>query len=198
MSFNNAIENRRSCYQLTAEVTISDEQLQQLIEHSIKYTPSAFNSQSSRVVILKGKEHKALWQITAEALRSIVPTDAFHETEKKINSFAAAYGSILFFEDLDTIQSLQEQFSLYADKFPDWSEQHSGILQFIIWTALAEVGIGASLQHYNPLVDNQVRERWGLPQSWKLIAQMPFGKNSVPPAEKEFLPMEERLRVFGS
>jgi len=197
MTFWNALENRRSHYALTAQSPITDEQIQEIIEKSIKNAPSAFHSQSSRVVLLKGEEHKALWSIVMETLREIVPAEAFSQTEAKINSFAAAYGSVLFFEDQDTIKSLQENFSTYADRFPQWSEHHTGLLQFIVWTALEEAGLGASLQHYNPLIDEKVREKWGLPQSWKLIAQMPFGTSTSTPEEKEFIPVEERLRIFG-
>ena len=41
-------------------------------------------------------------------------------------------------------------------QFPIWSEQASGIVQFAVWTALAEAGISASLQDYNPVVDDAV------------------------------------------
>lgn len=198
MSFISAVENRRSCYNLTAESPISDEEIKQIVEHSIKHAPSAFNSQSSRVILLLGEEHKALWEIVMETLRKIVPADAFQATEDKVNGFAAAYGSILFFEDQETVQSMQNQFALYKDKFTVWSEQHSGILQFIIWTALEEAGFGANLQHYNPIIDDQVKEKWRVPQSWKLIAQMPFGKSTAAPQAKDFLPIDKRLQVFGS
>lgn len=197
MTFSNAIETRRSCYNLSGKIPISDEQVQQIIEHSIQYAPSAYNAGTSRVVLLKGGEHKALWGITMEILRGIVPADKFARTESKIDAFAAAHGTILFFEDQDAIVSLQEKFPLYADKFPLWSDQHDGILQFVIWTALAEVGIGASLQHYNPLIDNRVRERWHLPKNWQLVAQMPFGSVAVPPDEKKLSSTEERLKIFG-
>ncbi|WP_235899137.1 hypothetical protein [Suipraeoptans intestinalis] len=36
-------------------------------------------------------------------------------------------------------------------------------------------GIGASLQHYNPVIDDMVRERYKLPKTYRLVAQMPFG-----------------------
>ncbi|TOP23933.1 hypothetical protein, partial [Vibrio parahaemolyticus] len=82
-------------------------------------------------------------------LRKIVPEQAFAATEQKIDSFAAGAGSVLFFEDQDIVTGLQEQFPLYADNFPIWSEQASGIAQFAVWTALSQENIGASLQHYN-------------------------------------------------
>lgn len=195
--FLDAVENRRSHYALSDESPISDEQIQKIIETAIKHAPSAFNSQSSRIVLLKGEEHKELWNIVMDALRKIVPEEKFNTTETKINSFAAAYGSILYFEDQNTVKSMQENFPSYSHYFPLWSEHHTGILQYIIWTALEDAGLGANLQHYNPIIDDSVKEKWGLPQSWKLIAQMPFGKINAEPAPKEYLPLEQRLRIFG-
>jgi len=196
-TFFNAVENRRSHYALSKESPVSDEQIQKIIETSIKHAPSAFNSQSSRVVLLKGEEHNALWGIVMDVLREIVPKKNFSTTEEKINSFAAAYGTILYFEDQDTVKSLQEKFPLYVQHFPQWSEHHAGILQYIIWTALEDAGLGANLQHYNPLIDSKVKEKWGLPQNWKLIAQMPFGKINAKPDQKEYMPIEQRLQIFG-
>lgn len=195
--FLEAVENRRSIYALSAESPIADTKIEEIIKRAVKSVPSAFNSQTGRVVLLKGAQHKALWQIVMDTLREIVPAEAFADTEAKIQSFSAAYGSILYFEEQDTVKALQEQFALYKDLFPKWSEHHSGMLQFAIWTALEDAGLGASLQHYNPLIDEKVKQKWSLPPSWKLIAQMPFGKITAAPEDKTFLPMEERFKVFS-
>lgn len=192
-----AVSNRRSQYTLSAQSPISDERIQEIIESAVTHVPSAYNSQSSRVVLLKGEDHKALWNIVKETLRAIVPEKAFPRTETRIDSFAAAYASILYFEDQDVVTSLQQNFPDYAENFPLWSQQHTGMLQFAIWTALASEGLGANLQHYNPLIDDQIRQKWNLPQNWKLIAQMPFGTVMAEPGEKEFLPIEQRFSVFG-
>lgn len=73
-----------------------------------------------------------------------------------------------------------------------------GILQFIVWTALETEGLGASLQHYNPLITPQVLSTWNIPSSWTLVAQLPFGKPSAPAGEKTFQPIEGvRFKVFG-
>ncbi|MNU09462.1 hypothetical protein D3C72_2560420 [compost metagenome] len=65
-----------------------------------------------------------------------------------------------------------------------------------MWTALEEEGLGASLQHYNPLIDEHVKNEWKLPENWKLIAQMPFGAPTFEPGDKEFQPIEERVKSF--
>lgn len=190
------IKNRRTIYNLGDALPVSEEHVTKLIKEAVKHSPSSFNSQTSRVVILFGAEHKKLWNMTKEALRKIVPEQAFSATEQKIDSFAAGAGSILFFEDQDIVKGLQEQFPLYADNFPIWSEQASGIAQFAVWTALSQENIGASLQHYNPLVDNDVQKTWNIPANWILRAQMVFGSINSPAGDKAFMDDDVRFKVF--
>jgi predicted oxidoreductase (fatty acid repression mutant protein) len=194
--FYAAVSGRRSVYGISKEEVVSDEKIQEVIEHAVKHTPSAFNSQSARVVLLLEKEHDKLWDITKETLRKIVPADQFSSTEDKINSFLSGYGTVLFFEDNSIIESLQEKFAIYKDNFPVWSSQSSGMHQYVIWTALEIEGFGASLQHYNELIEAEVKKEWNIPNNWKLIAQMPFGKPVVEPDEKQFQPLEQRIKVF--
>ncbi|WP_369309937.1 nitroreductase family protein [Providencia rettgeri] len=195
-AFIEMIKNRRTIYNLGDALPVSEEQVTKLIKEAVKHSPSSFNSQSSRVVILFGAEHKKLWNMAKEALRKIVPEQAFAATEQKIDSFAAGAGSILFFEDQDVVKGLQEQFPLYADNFPIWSEQASGIAQFAVWTALSQENIGASLQHYNPLVDNDVQKTWNIPANWVLRAQMVFGSINAPAGDKAFIDDDVRFKVF--
>ncbi|AIQ29516.1 MULTISPECIES: nitroreductase family protein [unclassified Paenibacillus] len=195
-NFFEAVKGRRSVYAISKESPISDEQIQKIVEEAVLHSPTSFNSQSSRAVVLLGEQHDKLWDITAETLRKIVPTEQFEGTAQKLASFKAGYGSVLFFEDQAVVKHLQENFALYAENFPIWANQSSGILQFVVWTAFAEQGLGASLQHYNPLIDDEVKETFGIPAEWKLIAQLPFGTIVTPPGEKEFQPIEERVKVI--
>jgi len=194
--FYKAVKNRRSFYGISKERVISDEEIIEVVNKSVKYTPSAFNSQSGKALVLLGEHHDKLWDITKEALRKVVPEENFSQTEDKINSFRSGYGSVLFFEDESIIKNLQDKFPSYKDNFPIWSQQSSGILQYIIWTSLEIEGLGASLQHYNELIVDEVKKEWNIPDNWKLIAQLPFGKPTQPAGEKEFMPLEERVKVF--
>ncbi|GAA0121901.1 nitroreductase family protein [Clostridium faecium] len=194
--FLTAIADRRTFYGISKESVVSDDRIKEVIEYAVKHTPSAFNSQSARVVLLLGNHHDKLWNITKEALRKIVPADKFGPTEEKINSFKSGYGTVLYFEDNSVVESLQQQFAIYKDNFPIWSQQSSGMHQLVIWTALENEGFGASLQHYTELIEADVRKEWDIPENWKMIAQMPFGKPTGEPGEKEFQPLEERVRIF--
>lgn len=191
------MKKRRSVYHIGRNVELSDEEITTLIKEAVKESPTSFNSQTARVVILFGDAHNKLWDITEKQLRNEVPNEeAFQTTKAKLDSFRAGYGTVLLFEDQDVVQGLQEQFSLYADNFPIWSEQGSGIASMSIWMALTENNIGATLQHYNPLIDEDVQNEWDLPASWKLRGQMPFGSIETEPGEKEYMDDEARFRVF--
>lgn len=192
-----AIKARRTYYSISNEQVTADERIEEVVSDAVKHAPSSFNSQSARVVILLGEQHTKLWDIAKSELQKIVPPENFQATVEKINgAFRSGYGSILYFEDSDVVKALQEKFPPYADKFPVWSQQSSGMLQYIIWTILELDGWGASLQHYNPVIDEAVKSTWDIPAAWELVAQMPFGKPVAPPGEKEFLPLAERIKIF--
>ncbi|MFJ7682277.1 nitroreductase family protein [Peribacillus butanolivorans] len=194
--FYTAIKERRSYYGINKEVQVSDDKIKDIVEFAVKYTPSAFNSQSARLVVLTGEAHDKLWDITTETLRKAVGEGDFTGTQQKMDSFKSGYGTVLFFEDKAVVKSLQEQFALYADNFPIWSQQASGMHQLVVWTALETEGLGATLQHYNPLIDDEVKNEWDIPSNWKLIAQMPFGNPTAPVGEKEFQPHEDRVKFY--
>jgi predicted oxidoreductase (fatty acid repression mutant protein) len=192
-----SLRKRRSQYSLGRQVRQSQAEIEALIKDAIRLSPSSFNSQSSRAVILFGAQSEKFWELTREALRPLVPADGFEATESKLASFAAGVGTVNFYEDHSVVKGLQENFTQYSDNYPGWSEQSSGIAQVATWTALAEAGIGASLQHYNPVVDEAVRREWDIPESWKLRAQMPVGSNEAPFAEKTFMDDADRFRVVA-
>lgn len=193
--FLDAISERRSYYNISNESIVPDERIKEVIETAILHTPTAFNSQSGRIVLLLKKEHEKLWDITMVALRAVVKSD-FKPTEDKINSFKAGYGTVLYFEDDDITKNLQEQFPSYEHNFPKWAEQSNGILQFVVGVSLEQEGFGASLQHYNELIEEKVKKEWDIPENWRMIAQMPFGKPTEEPGPKEFAPLENRVLVF--
>lgn len=194
--FLEAVKDRRTYYGINKEFKVSDESIYEIVKDAVKYTPSSFNSQSARAIVLLKEQHDRLWDITMDVLRKIVPLEAFQSTEDKINSFKNGYGTIVYFEDQDVIKSLQETYGLYKDNFPVWSQQSSGMLQMVVWTELESQGLGASLQHYNELIESQVKKEYALPESWKMIAQMPFGNPVVQPDEKQFNFEEEHVKLF--
>lgn len=196
-TFTAAMKHRRSHYALTNQSPVSNKEIEDLLKEVVKHVPSAFNSQTTRMVLLLGENHLKLWEIVKDTLKKRNSAKSFEQSEKKINnSFQSGYGTILFFEDNGIVKDLQEAFPTFADNFPGWSLQTSAMHQFAVWTLLEDMGFGASLQHYNPLIDEEVLDTWKLPKNWKLISQMPFGIPAAQPGEKDFKDPNERVIIF--
>ncbi|MCY6411256.1 nitroreductase family protein [Acinetobacter sp. VNH17] len=196
-NFLNSIKSRRTIYSIGKNLSVDQATIEETIREAVKHSPSSFNSQTSRVVTLYGESHTKFWEIVRETLRKMVPAEAFANTSAKIDSFAAGFGTALFYEDQDVVKGLQEQFALYADNFPVWSEHSSAIAQFATWTALSEIGVGASLQHYNPIIDAEVAENFDIPANWKLRAQLVFGSIEAPAGEKTYMDDAARFKAFN-
>ncbi|MFU0827210.1 MAG: Nitroreductase domain-containing protein [Lachnoclostridium sp.] len=196
-SFWDAVKERRTIYGFEKEKIVSEERIAEIVKDAIKYTPSAFNSQTTRIVLLFGENNRKFWDITLDVLKKYTPQDQYPNTVNKVNNgFASGYGTILFYEDQDIVKNLMDSYPLYKDNFPVWSQHTSAMHQYVIWTALEAEGLGASLQHYNPIIDSAVAKEWNIPDNWKLIAQMPFGKPLGKPEDKEFSDVDARVRIF--
>ena len=106
MSFLTQIQQRRTIYALGNDLSLDQAKIEEIIKEAVKQSPSAFNSQTSRAVILFADSHVKFWTIVLETLRKIVPEAAFAGTSGKINSFIAGAGTVLFYEDQDIVKNL--------------------------------------------------------------------------------------------
>jgi len=196
-TFEEALANRRSYYNINNDSPVADDEIIRIIHEAVKHVPSAYNSQSTRIVLLLGNEHKKLWDIVKRILKMMLPDEVFAKSEKKIDtSFGSGHGTVLFFEDISVVNKFMEAYPLYSNNFQTWSQHTSAMHQYAIWAMLEDLGFGASLQHYNPLIDEEVKRTWHLPKEWNLIAQMPFGMPLSEPGEKKMKSLEDRVKVF--
>ncbi|MBQ6297445.1 MAG: nitroreductase family protein [Selenomonadaceae bacterium] len=193
-SYQEAVKNRRSIYKLGREIPVLQTEIIAAVERMTKDIPTPFNMQSARIVVTMLDHHENVWDITRSALQSIDKLSP--ETDAKIDGFSDAYGTILFFESSNMIKAMQDQFPLYKDNFPGWAMQANGMLQFAIWTALEDMGLGVNIQHYNPLIDEDIRKIFDLPDSWDLVAQMVFGEKLEDPAPVPKIPTGSRVKIF--
>ncbi len=196
MEYLEALKKRRSIRNLNNQISITEEELIELIKFNLKHAPSSYNSQSPKVLLLLGEKHKEFWDITLDKIKEIVNEEQFKQSKKKLLGFKNGYGTILFFDDLSITENLKEKYPLYKEKTQVYSEHNNAILQANIWTSLAEKNIGASLQHYNELVNDSLEEAFGVPKICRLIAQMPFGGIIDEPKPKQFLNTDDRIIVL--
>ena len=195
--FNSLSANRRSIYALGNNLSQTPKEIFDLVKQTVKNSPTAFNSQTVRAVVLFGKSSDKVWEIVEDALRKIAKRpDAFEQTKAKIDRFKAGYGTILYFTDTTIVHQLENDYPSYAANFANWAEQGLGGAQQAVWTALAEQGIGASLQHYNPLIDDAIHQAFNLPADWQLRAEMPFGSIEAPAGEKTHRDDKEMFKLI--
>jgi predicted oxidoreductase (fatty acid repression mutant protein) len=190
MTILDTLKKRRTIYQLNKNMPVSDEEVIQVINDVTELTPDAFNMKSARVIVAMNDNHDALWDVIYDAFEGKV-------SKEKIQTFKDGYGTVLYFIDDQVVENLQEQFALYADNFPVWAQQANGMLQYGIWNALADLNVGASLQHYNPVIDKAVKEMFNVPEHYRLIAQMPFGGIVQEAESKEKEDITQRVKVFN-
>jgi predicted oxidoreductase (fatty acid repression mutant protein) len=209
MSFSKATHNRRSTRSLQASSPVPDVAIITQAEKAILCVPSAFNSQTTRMTILFGANHKKLWSITASIFRAKLgevrfnaPSAGRPSLKDKVARFMDAYGTILFWDDLAGVKKLKETSpDIYRDKIEEWAQQSNGMHQYYMWTALGALGLGVNLQHYNPLIDDEAKKSWDVRETWALKAQMVFGApvEGVETGERvQTLPVKERLQIFGA
>ena len=68
-AFMQAVRQRRSQYALGKDLPMPQDAVTALIQDAVRHAPSAFNSQSTRAVILYGEHHARHWSLVKEALR---------------------------------------------------------------------------------------------------------------------------------
>lgn len=201
MEFRDTVAARRSNYALDDDiwaVGVTEADVLDALRAVVPLVPSAFNMRSVRTVVLFGDEHRRLWGITEGLLRAKAGGRDFSSTEAKMRGFASAAGTVLFYEDEASVSSQQAEHPRYADNFPVWSEQGVAMAQYAVWLALCDLGLAANLQHYNPLIDAEVRRAFGVPEGRRLIAQMVFGRPVGEPGPKERTPGDEAVAVGRS
>lgn len=189
MNIIKSLEKRRTYYNINKELPVSEKEIEDKIKIVTELVPDAFNMKSARVVIVFNEKHDQLWDEIYNIFEGQVPRD-------KIDSFKSGAGTVLFFYDLETINNMQVEFTTYADKFPIWANQANGMLQLSVWSMLRELNIGASLQHYNPIIDSKIKEMFGIPENYKLLAEMPFGGIVSEPDEKEKEDINKRVKII--
>lgn len=194
MNFFDALKTRRSQYSITGTSKISDDEILEIVREGVKHAPSAFNSQTTRAFVLFGENHDKLWNIVKESLINKIGEERYaKKTAEKIEGFKAGYGTVLYYINQNDVQEMADK---YTELFHSWSYQSAGMVIGNVWVGLSQAGLGANLQHYNPLIDEKVKEAFNVPDGFELIGQMPFGDITEAPSEKEFKDIDELVKVI--
>ena len=162
------IKVRRTIYALGNRVTHSEAQLTALIKDAVKHSPSSFQlPRLPRAVILFGEQHHKLWDIVKAELKKIV-RQRLPQSEAKVNGEAS-----LRLRHCAVLRRHRRHRGSAAEVRPLCRQ-----LPHLVRTRHRDRPVrgldhfgpgghpGPPLQHYNPLIDQAVRQEWNLPASW--------------------------------
>jgi|SRR5690554_2020169 len=192
--FINVLRSRRSVSKLKKKKQLDYEMVVSKIKEAVQNSPSAFNSQSASIVVLFDEKHDAFWDEVLQEILPFVAKEKQQASINKIQAFKNGDGTIVFLEDTSVLDELKDKFPLYQDNVMLWSDQGQGFVQYAVWLMLTHLGLHASLQHYNPLIDEYFYQHVGIDRKYKIIAQMPFGEADQQIEPRKSKDINERVK----
>ncbi|CAR23841.1 putative nitroreductase HBN1 [Lachancea thermotolerans] len=187
--FLEALVARRTIYALKPELPSGVElkDVKDIVQTIIKHTPTSFNTQGNRAVILTGESHRKVW----DHVYNSIPIENFKK--RPLSARDEAFGTVVFMVNNQQTKEMQQNFPAWADLFPEFVAHSSGSAQISAWTALEKIGLGAHLQHFNELVASALPED-AIKEEWVVQGQLVFGLPDAPAGEKTFI--ENEVKVF--
>lgn len=195
--FTDLVKQRRTAYAIGKNTELSNKEIADRIREVTKDIPTAFNSQTTRLVVVFGEDNVKLWDHIYDVQKDVMEGDMWEMMSGVMQGAKAGIGTVLFFEDRDAVAGALGE----NERANVYKQHHSANTQYGIWLALTELGLGGSLQHMNigfeQGFDKSIKEMFDLPASYELIAQMPFGSIEAPANEKDYIDGDKQVRVIG-
>ncbi|MCM3742348.1 nitroreductase family protein [Oceanobacillus luteolus] len=195
-TFVDLAEKRRSIYALGTDGNYSKKDIENRIREVVKQVPSAFNSQTTRVVVLFDSANEKFWNHIYDVQQNVLEGDMWDMMSGIITGAKNGIGTVLFFEDKEAVEGMPAQ----GVRQEAYKQNNNANAQYAVWLALAEMDLGASLQHFNvgyeQGFDKGTKEMFNLPESYEMLAQMPFGSVEQQAGEKEHIDTDVQVKVF--
>lgn len=195
-TFVELVEKRRSIYALGTDSKYSKKEITDRIREVVKQVPSAFNSQTTRVVVLFDEANTKFWNHIYDVQKDVLKGEIWDMMSGIMTGAKDGIGTVLFFEDMDAVKEMPAQ----GVREEAYKQNNNANAQYAVWLALAEMDLGASLQHFNvgyeQGFDKVTKEMFNLPESYEMLAQMPFGSVEQQAGEKEHIDVDVQVKVF--
>lgn len=176
-SYLNHVQKRRSIRKLT-HGPVSDETIRSILE-AARWSPSANNSQPTRIVVLK-ERNAEFWDFIERTLKQKLQGEQLERSLSRIPGYRSGVFTLVFYEDTTIANSAPPAF---AEVMKNFAAQALGIAQANMWNAIAAAGLAASNQHINLQIEEELREFLGVPATWKSYSIFPVGYADETPAE---------------
>ncbi|MFC3417921.1 nitroreductase family protein [Salinicoccus hispanicus] len=197
-TFTELLEKRRSIYVLGTESKYSTQEISDRIGEVVKQVPSAFNSQTTRVVVLFDEANHAFWDHIYAVQKDILEGEIWDMMSGVMTGAKNGVGTVLFFEELDAVKKMPTN----VVRQEAYKQNNNANAQYAVWLALAEMDLGATLQHFNvgyeQGFDKGTKALFDLPESYEMLAQMPFGSVEQEAGKKEHIETNVQTRVIST
>lgn len=194
--FDTLLKQRRSTYMMSANTAVTEEEIIARLRENVSQVPTAYNSQTTRYVVLFGDANRKLWEHIYTVQKDVLDQQLWAQVSQAVASYQAVKGTVLFFEDHDALEKIPAP----SASRETYKQNNAGNAQLVTWLTLAELGLGATLNHFNigyeQGFDSKIREFFNLPDTYEMTAQMPFGAIEQPAYPKEFMDSEEQVQVI--
>lgn len=133
-----------------------------------------------------------LWDTIEAAERAERKGKNLERALERLKGFRGSIFIILIYRDQGAVERMLAEYS-YLDPvaFDDWVRQALGMAQLLLWLAVTERGLTASLQHIQH-AEEPIAALLGMPQDrFKLVAIMPVGYQDETLPENERKPLLE-------
>lgn len=194
--FVELVEKRRSIYVLGTDSQYSKKEISERIREVVKQVPTAFNSQTTRVVVLFDEPNNKFWDHIYDVQKDVLEGDMWDMMSGIMTGSKNGIGTVLFFEDTDAVKEMPVQ----GIRGEAYKQNNNANAQYAVWLALTEMELGATLQHFNvgyeQGFDQGTKEMFNLPESYEMLAQMPFGSVEQEVGEKEHIDADVQVKVF--
>ncbi len=195
MTFADLIHKRRSVYQIGTNTEHTVESVVEALRDVVGRLPSAGNSQTTRFVVVTGEKNDAVWDILHEDQKVAMGPKMYEIFAPRFDQAKKGLGTILMFESREKVESM----GMSPDRNELYKENNHAIAALGAWLVLTDLGLGASLQHYNvgfkQGYDAKIREYLGLPDDYEMLAQMPFGSIEEPGRTKPTIAPEDLVFI---
>jgi len=168
-----------------------DPQLISDILEAARWAPSPYNVQPWHFAVVREGNNR-LWDTIEAAERAERKGKNLERALERLKGFRGSIFTILIYRDQGAVERMLAEYS-YLDPvaFDDWVRQALGMAQLLLWLAVTERGLTASLQHIQH-AEEPIAALLGTPQDrFKLVAIMPVGYQDETLPENERKPLLE-------
>lgn len=195
-TFVELVKKRHSIYALGKNSNYSNEEIEKRIREVVREVPTAFNSQTTRIIVLFDEANTKFWDHIYNVQKNVLDGSKKEWMTGVVNGAKNGIGTVLFFEDLNAVKEMPTN----EVRQEAYKQNNNANAQYAIWLALTEMDLGANLQHFNvgyeQGFDKGTKEIFGLPESYEMIAQMPFGSIEQEAKIKDKINPEVQVQVF--